>query len=393
MEAQDFINALFPRTVAATQQGGGFPRRSLAGVLDAASMPGRAWSALANYDPNQPTLQDIINNPSRPANSGNFLSSMARTQAAGGDGLASNIAENIIRDPTSILGAGLGEAVGAGAAKLGGGVLGRLLSGGADVASQTGLQAANQYGTGGSVDPASMGLSAALMGAGHGIGAGVAQVAPKIAKAIPWANNQDAAMLERYGSEADAKAIKDRLQSWVDKGEQYGKLSNDELNSMPIDEMDALLPPIHSVEEKFWLSGKNGTQPPILARGWRYGSPENPNTSWNFQDQKAEPGVSAMQAFTEENPNVLGGSYQTFNAKNNKRTIEGWLDQSRTGSDGEPLFTGVRDLGPYPHPDPGFQYLIGGGTQLPTAQQGGFAKALAGKYLRQYANAQQGDQK
>jgi hypothetical protein len=139
---------------------------------------------LANYDPNQPTLQDIINNPSRPANSGNFLSSMARTQAAGGDGLVSTIVENIMRDPTSILGAGLGEAVGAGAAKLGGGVLGRLLSGGADVASQTGLQAANQYGTGGGVDPASMGLAAALMGAGHGVGAGVAQVAPKARAAI-----------------------------------------------------------------------------------------------------------------------------------------------------------------------------------------------------------------
>jgi hypothetical protein len=30
MEAQDFINALFPRTVAATQQGGGFAK-ALAG--------------------------------------------------------------------------------------------------------------------------------------------------------------------------------------------------------------------------------------------------------------------------------------------------------------------------------------------------------------------------
>ena len=162
-----------------------------------------------------------------------------------------------------------------------------------------------------------------------------------------------------------------------------------EINYLSADEMENLLPPINSTEEKFWLSGKNGTAPPILARGWRYGSPDNPNTSWNFQDQKAEPGVSAMQAFTDDNPNVLGGSYQTFNAKNNKRTIEGWLDQSRTGSDGEPLFTSVRDLGTYPHPDPNFQYLVGGGTQLPTAQQGGLAQALAGKYIRNYYNQSQ----
>lgn len=42
------LTGLFPRTVSATQQGGGFPRRVLAGSMDAASMPGRAWSALAN---------------------------------------------------------------------------------------------------------------------------------------------------------------------------------------------------------------------------------------------------------------------------------------------------------------------------------------------------------
>src|ERR1035437_2672834 len=182
---EDYITAAFPRTVAATYDGGNFPRRALAGALDAASMPGRAWMALADAqnDPTPPSVAQILANHSLKQQP-TYIQSMAQTQMAPSLPLAERIGGNVFRDPTSILGPGLGEAVGAGAAKLGSGILGRILAGGADAASQTGLQAANQYGTNGSVDSRSLALTAGLMGAGSGIGAGVSSVAPKARAAL-----------------------------------------------------------------------------------------------------------------------------------------------------------------------------------------------------------------
>lgn len=361
--------AFFPRFASAAKDGGGLGRLALARTLDVASLPGRAYSSLLHrYD--EPMLDN-----------------MARTGVTPDMSTAASVAEGMARDPLTLLSAPIGGfAAGAGraiASKASSEIMKRILPLLADAAANTGAQAVAQYGTEGRVDPGALAANAGLGLGMQGMGSAVAKMAPK---ARPhWSSDQNAAAVERYGNKEDAKEILDRLKSWTEKGKKYKSIPASEIGYLSADEIDALLPPINSVEERFWKAGYEGKDPPILARGWRYGKPENPNTSWNFQDQRAEPGVSAMQAFTDENPNVLGGSYEMFNGKNNKRTIEGWLDRSATGGDGEPLFTGVRDLGTYPHPDPNFQYLAGG--QSPIAG----ANALAGKYFRGVANGSNGE--
>lgn len=364
-----WARAFFPRTTENALQERGLMRGVLAGILDAASLPGRGYAATWNRY-NEPVLEG-----------------MARTGADPNSHLALSVAESMARDPLTMLSAPVGGLAGSGgralASGIGSALLRRAAPVAADVAANTGLAALAQYGTEGRVDPGALAANAGLGLGMQGMGSAVAKMAPK---ARPhWSSDQNAAAVERYGNKEDAKEILDRLQSWTEKGKKYKSIPASEIGYLSADEIDALLPPINSVEERFWKAGYEGKDPPILARGWRYGKPENPNTSWNFQDQRAEPGVSAMQAFTDENPNVLGGSYEMFNGKNNKRTIEGWLDRSATGSDGEPLFTGVRDLGTYPHPDPNFQYLAGG--QSPIAG----ANALAGKYFRGMANGSNGE--
>ena len=364
-----WARAFFPRTTENSLQERGLMRGVLAGILDAASLPGRGYAATWNRY-NEPMLEG-----------------MARTGAGPNSHLALSVAEGMARDPLTMLSAPVGGLAGSGgralASGIGSALLRRAAPVAADAAANTGLAALAQYGTEGRVDPGALAANAGLGLGMQGLGSAVARMVPK---ARPhWSSDQNAAAVERYGNKEDAKEILDRLQSWTEKGKKYKSIPASEIGYLGADEIDALLPPINSVEERFWKAGYEGKDPPILARGWRYGKPENPNTSWNFQDQRAEPGVSAMQAFTDENPNVLGGSYEMFNGKNNKRTIEGWLDRSATGSDGEPLFTGVRDLGTYPHPDPNFQYLAGG--QSPIAG----ANALAGKYFRGMANGSNGE--
>lgn len=359
--AEDFLAALFPRTVGASRSN--LAKRALAGTLDAASLPGRAYSALWHrYD--EPMLHN-----------------MARTGATPGMPLAANVAEGMVRDPLTLLSAPVGGVAGAGgraiASRVGGALLKRAFPLAADAAVNTGLSALSQYGTEGRVDPGALAANAGLGLGMQGMGSAAARMAPK--KPF-WASNQQAAALERYGNKSDAEEITGRLNSWFEKGKKYKSIPESEINQLSADEMDALLPPANSPEERFWSAGYYGKEPPILARGWRYGKPSNPHSSWNFQEQKPEVGVSAMQAFTDENPNVLGGSYELFNGNSDKRTIEGWLDRGAVGSDGEPLFTGVRDLGPYPHPNPNFQYLVGG--QSPIAG----ANTLLGRYFRGMAS-------
>ena len=65
MDRDLLASALFPRTTAATYDGAGFLRRSLAGSLDAASMPGRAYSALWHrYQ--EPMLQNMARTDATP---------------------------------------------------------------------------------------------------------------------------------------------------------------------------------------------------------------------------------------------------------------------------------------------------------------------------------------
>ena len=161
--AEEILRALFPRAVSATEDGGGLVRRSLAGTLDAASIPGRAYSSLWHrYD--EPILQN-----------------MARTGATPGMSTATGVAEGMARDPLTLLSAPVGGLAGSGAraATAGLGALARrAIPVAADAVANAGLTAASQYGTEGRVDPRALALG---VGAGLGLqgaGAAVSKMAP-----------------------------------------------------------------------------------------------------------------------------------------------------------------------------------------------------------------------
>lgn len=84
--------AFFPRTTAATEEGGGFGRRFLGGAMDAASLPGRLLSTAIRGET---------------ADDDGFLDAMARTEGAQSDNILTNIADTIARDPLNILSAGM----------------------------------------------------------------------------------------------------------------------------------------------------------------------------------------------------------------------------------------------------------------------------------------------
>jgi hypothetical protein len=184
--AEEIISALFPRTTAA--YGSSFPRRAFAGAMDAASFPGRAIAAGVNASQPTPTLADIIANPSRPANSTDFLTSLRQTQAAPGDTRFNTITENLFRDPSSIIGPGAGE-LGAslaarGVSKLAPGLLARALPYASDAAVNAGTNAATQYGEMGQVNPLGMALGTGMGLGMQGLGSVAAQMAPKGRAAI-----------------------------------------------------------------------------------------------------------------------------------------------------------------------------------------------------------------
>ena len=386
---EDYITAAFPRTVAATYDGGNFPRRALAGTLDAASMPGRAWMALADAqnDPAPPSVAQILADHSlkqKPT----YLQSMAQIQMDPSLPLVERIGGNMFRDPTSILGPGLGEAVGAGAAKLGSGILGRILAGGADVASQTGLQAANQYGTSGSVDPRSLALTAGLMGAGSGIGAGVSSVAPKAHAAImdnpafqKWfggsrvADKSGSPLTVYHGTDANFDEFKPDFAGsktndesgyveWSKIGPNFttsSKYASDHADGLG---GGAVIPAHVKIENPYEMTGHDwGSVLADMEKGDLSAS--------DFRRQLEEDGYDGILLYAKDN------------GVNSTHVIP--FDPTQIKS-----ATGNR--GTFDPTDPNITHLVGGGTQLPAAQ-GGFAQALAGKYLRgMYLNQSQGDQ-
>ncbi len=437
------LTGLFPRTVAATQQGGGFPRRVLAGTLDAASMPGRAWMALADAqnDTRAPTVAQILADHSlkqKPT----YLQSMAQTQMDPSLPLAERIGGNMFRDPTSILAPGVGEAVASGGARLvgslGRGVLGRVLAGGADAAAQTGLQAANQLGTSGSVDPRSLALTAGLMGAGSGIGAGVSSVAPRARAAILDNPN---------------------FQKW------FGR-------SKVVDEAGNPLVVYHGTGgdfEQFNTAGGTGktfgsgsffSSSPDVANTYATGSAQNVMPSylamdnpavfdangarWNRMGKSVKASLPKTTVSGQEDENLYAalagiepkqGVTKTISAKNTTlgKLFPGefqWGDETFSTDDlarwakqqghGGVIIKNVIDHGPsgqfasdvartptdiyvpfnatqiksatgnrgtFDPTDPNITHLVGGGTQIPVAQPPYPLNALAGKYLRGYFNA------
>lgn len=167
---EEILSALFPRTVGATYAGSGLARRSLAGTLDAASLPGRAYSALWHrYD--EPMLQN-----------------MARTTATPGSSLAASVAEGMARDPLTLLSAPVGGLAGSGGRALASGVgsalMRRAAPVAADAAANAGLSALAQYGTEGRVDPGALAANAGLGLGMQGLGSAVAKMAPKGRAAI-----------------------------------------------------------------------------------------------------------------------------------------------------------------------------------------------------------------
>ena len=162
---ESLAEGLFPRTVAAAYAN--LPRRVLAGTLDAASLPGRTYSALWHrYD--EPMLQN-----------------MARTGATPGSSLAAGVAESMARDPLTLLSAPVGGLAGSGgralASGIGSALLRRAAPVAADAAANAGLSALAQYGTEGRVDP---GVLAANAGLGIGM-QGLGSAAAKMSQEIP----------------------------------------------------------------------------------------------------------------------------------------------------------------------------------------------------------------
>lgn len=167
---EEILSALFPRTVDATYAGSGLARRSLAGTLDAASLPGRAYSSLWHrYE--EPMLQN-----------------MARTGATPGSSLAAGVAEGMARDPLTLLSAPVGGLAGSGGRALASGVgsamMRRALPVAADAAANTGLAALAQYGTEGRVAPGALAANAGIGLGMQGLGSAVAKMAPKGRAAI-----------------------------------------------------------------------------------------------------------------------------------------------------------------------------------------------------------------
>ena len=87
-----------------------------------------------------------------------------------------------------------------------------------------------------------------------------------------------------------------------------------------------------------------------------------------------------MEAFTDENPNVIGGTYQMLNASENPVIVEGWMLDEH-GSDGEPLMRGTKVIGKYPNEN--IKYFTYGKSNTPQTSriQRKAQEAAVRKYL------------
>lgn len=167
-----WARAFFPRTTENTLQERGLMRGVLAGILDAASLPGRGYAATWNRY-NEPILEG-----------------MARTGADPNSPLALSVAEGMARDPLTMLSAPVGGLAGSGgralASGIGSALLRRAAPVAADAAANAGLSALAQYGTEGRVDPGTLAANAGLGLGMQGLGSAVAKMAPKAKPAVSY---------------------------------------------------------------------------------------------------------------------------------------------------------------------------------------------------------------
>lgn len=356
LSIENLARAAFPRTAAA--QGAKIPRRLLSGIMDAASFPGRTLMAAADATGPTMTIGDIIANPSIPANSTDFLSSMGRTGAMPGRSRADAISESIIRDPISVLGLGAGslaKAVGGKvAAATGSKVAPKLASYVADLLANSGTDAASQYATTGAIDPRQMALGAGLGLGMQGLGAGIKKLTPD----------------ELLSAKSIAEEIQKKLVSSNKRIPQIGE------------------------ETRFIRFGK----PVQFSTNYQTGTPEKGMSAYSIGDNGAA-NQTMRSEFTERPDAYIGTG-----------TVVGY------GSDGEPLFASVKNIRkalptdvdvadyyglgrkkwmdamgydakgnrvsmPFDPTIPNITSLASGRTQTHSLQLPGFAKRLASRYM------------
>ena len=92
---------------------------------------------------------------------------------------------------------------------------------------------------------------------------------------------------------------------------------------------------MHSRDLGWWFEeGVESDTLPIWTVGWRYGNVPQSGQSYNYRDNRSEPGISMMQV--EGSADEPDGSFELFNSDLPRVRLNGWLS-ARTGSDGEPL--------------------------------------------------------
>lgn len=86
-----------------------------------------------------------------------------------------------------------------------------------------------------------------------------------------------------------------------------------------------------------WKAGWDGRDCPVQASGWRYGDVPASGKSYNYRDQRPEPGISMMYIKTVDG--IEYGTRDKVSAvfvrdRRNRVEVSGWL--VGFGSDGEP---------------------------------------------------------
>lgn len=121
------------------------------------------------------------------------------------------------------------------------------------------------------------------------------------------------------------------------------KLGRKSIGLSVYEQADLVAHVTHSYDLMWWFDeGASGGPIPAWTSGWRYHAVPECGHSYNFRDDRYEPGVSMMAV--DGSDATPDGTYALFNGDDAKRTnVAGWLS-CRTGSDGEPLlWVGGRD--------------------------------------------------
>lgn len=89
----------------------------------------------------------------------------------------------------------------------------------------------------------------------------------------------------------------------------------------------------------FFTAGHKGHDLPQWVTGWRYGNVPQCGVSYNYRDDKPEPGISMMEITTPDGNKIVTKDklFAIFNGGGRPQVhAAGWLHFDR-GSDGEPM--------------------------------------------------------